>query len=333
VGLFLSELYEAKLTKMFEASLNYIKPNGMAPQIGDNDNGRIFKFSSRNILEHKYLLNLAAIYFKDSNFKLRQFSLEEEPFWLFGKDTKIIWDNLPFRECPLRTKSFPDAGWYIIRHNNHYCFISCGPNGQNGKGGHAHNDKLSFELVIDGQDIIVDPGTYVYTPYPEERNKFRSTGYHNTVKFNGCEQNEISEKDIFSLPDRVKIKDADLKETDDGIGFQGEIQYLDFTHKRIIRLDKKTCNWQIIDNIFTLIPVNIKLTFYLSTDVYYNKAFILSKKTNKKIALIKVEGYEIKKEEYDYSPKYGLKMKAECLSINISVDRESKLINSYINKL
>jgi len=332
-GIFLSESYKSKINKMFKCVLYYIKPTGMAPQIGDNDNGRFFKFSNRPILEHKYLLSLAASYFKDGNFKLKQLNLEEEPFWIFGKNTKTLWDNLPLGEGLLETKSFLHAGWHIIRHNNDYCFISCGPNGQGGRGGHAHNDKLSFELAIDGQDIIVDPGTYVYTPYPEERNKFRSTEYHNTIKFNGYEQNEILKDAIFGLLDRVKIKEATLEKTKNEIRFEGEIQYLDFTHKRIIILNKELRDWQIVDNIFCSKPTKAKLIFHLSPNLFYNEGFIFSKKTHKRIVLIEAEDYEIKKEEYDYSLEYGLKTKAECLIASIPAMRGSRTVTTYIRKI
>lgn len=332
-GIFLSKSYKDKVKKMFECISYYIKPNGMAPQIGDNDNGRLFKFSERPILEHKYLLSLAAIYFKDGNFKLKEFNLAEESFWIFGENAKAIWENLPFREDLPRVKSFPDVGWYVIRHNDNYCFISCGPNGQGGIGGHAHNDKLSFELMINGQDIIVDPGTYVYTSYPKERNKFRSTEYHNTVKFDNYEQNEILENAIFNLPDRVKIKNTVLKETDEEVRFEGEIQYLNFTHKRIISFNKKSHNWQITDNISGLKPVKAKLVFHLSPDVYYYNSSIFLKKTDKKIASIEIEGYKLEKEEYDYSPEYGIKMKAESLIVDdISIKKDNQSIITYIRK-
>ena len=61
--------------------------------------------------------------------------------------------------------------------------------GQNGNGGHAHNDQLSLTLRIDGEDIIVDPGTYLYTPLPERRNEFRATAAHFTIQKEGMEQN------------------------------------------------------------------------------------------------------------------------------------------------
>jgi hypothetical protein len=93
---------------------------------------------------------------------------------------------------------FPDTKLIIFRSDRLYLIINSMSNGQNGNGGHAHNDKLSFELNIDGNDIIVDPGTYLYTSLPARRNLFRSVKYHNTLIVENEEQNRW-EDDIMGL--------------------------------------------------------------------------------------------------------------------------------------
>jgi len=89
----------------------------------------------------------------------------------------------------LRCYSYEGMGLYIFKSPHLYMTVRCGEVGQNGNGGHAHNDQLSITLRIDGKDIIVDPGTYLYTPLPERRNEFRSTTAHFTVQKDGAEQN------------------------------------------------------------------------------------------------------------------------------------------------
>ena len=41
-------------------------------------------------------------------------------------------------------------------------------------GSHAHNDIFSIELNVDGKDIIIDPGSFVYSSNETVRNQFRS---------------------------------------------------------------------------------------------------------------------------------------------------------------
>ena len=41
-----------------------------------------------------------------------------------------------------------------------------------GRGGHGHNDILSFELWLDGMNLVTDCGAYLYTASREWRNRF-----------------------------------------------------------------------------------------------------------------------------------------------------------------
>ena len=89
----------------------------------------------------------------------------------------------------IRCYPYAGMGLYIFKSPHLYMTVRCGEVGQNGNGGHAHNDQLSLTLRIDGEDIIVDPGTYLYTPLPERRNEFRATAAHFTIQKEGMEQN------------------------------------------------------------------------------------------------------------------------------------------------
>lgn len=330
-GIDFPESYIDRVRKMFEVSLYCIKPNGMIPQIGDNDNGRFLKFSNRHILNHTYLLSLAAVHLNDGAFKVSGFELDEEAFWVFGEHAGNLWKNLPVRESLNGFKSFPDTGWYVIRNKNDYCMISCGPNG--GDGWHSHNDKLSFELMIDGKDIIVDPGTYVYTAYPDQRNKFRSTEYHNTVAFNVYEQNDIPEKVMFSLPDSVNILNVNLYENNEFIEFEGEIQYSGIFHSRKIVLNKNTHRWKI-DDVFTgPKETQAKLMFHLSPDVTYEAGCLSTRDSNEHIASIEVEGLELTKTAYEYSPEYGVKAEAENLMAYIPVSGTKQKMTTTIVRM
>lgn len=92
---------------------------------------------------------------------------------------------------------YPDAGWYIYRSNRIFLLLNAGPNGQNGNGGHCHNDKLSIELQVDGVDILRDPGTGLYTPLIGTRNAYRSTTAHFAPAPKGKEQNRFEDGGLF----------------------------------------------------------------------------------------------------------------------------------------
>ena len=87
---------------------------------------------------------------------------------------------------------FPQFGLVVVECGWMRAVIRCGPVGQCGIGGHAHNDPLSFELTVAGQPLVVDPGSYVYTPLPTERNRFRAAVAHSTLAVEGREPNPFS---------------------------------------------------------------------------------------------------------------------------------------------
>lgn len=55
---------------------------------------------------------------------------------------------------------------------------------------HAHADCLTFELAIDGQRVVVDPGTSEYGSGPQ-RHWERSTPAHSTLTVDGTDQTEV----------------------------------------------------------------------------------------------------------------------------------------------
>ena len=68
--------------------------------------------------------------------------------------------------------------------------MDCGPFGYGGAG-HSHSDTLSIVLEARGQSILLDPGTYAYMSDPVERNWFRGSSAHNTVRVNGRDQGHL----------------------------------------------------------------------------------------------------------------------------------------------
>lgn len=72
---------------------------------------------------------------------------------------------------------FEKFGICLWKGNEFFMSFRCGPIGQKGRGGHDHNDQLSIELFTKNLKIE-DPGTGIYTPFPEIRNKYRSIASH-----------------------------------------------------------------------------------------------------------------------------------------------------------
>jgi hypothetical protein len=101
--------------------------------------------------------------------------------------------------------AYPNFGLYAFRSIDFYLCVRCGPIGQNGIGGHAHNDQLSIELHANGKDLISDPGTYLYTPLPNRRNEYRSVKAHFAPRVEGREPGNLN-LGLFRLGDEAKAE-------------------------------------------------------------------------------------------------------------------------------
>jgi len=249
------EKFVSKLYRMFDFILHSLKPNGFITQIGDNDNGRLLVFNKREVLDMSYLLALGAIFFRESRFRIKEFNFPPEVFWIYGYKGRSDYKRLKENSIRnLNSRAFHNSGWYIMRKDNNFLMASCGPNGQNGNGGHAHNDKLSFELHSSGEDIIIDPGTYIYTSLPEWRNLFRSTASHNTVLIDNQEQNRFEKQNLFTLKDDARVVVRNWKTTEGYDYLEAEHYGYDrlenpAKHKRRIIFDKKELLWIIKDEL------------------------------------------------------------------------------------
>ncbi len=177
-----------KLTLILRFAKLVSKPNGHSPQIGDNDSGRFFKLLP-NYTEFS-TLQARSTFLNLKNYD----ELPDDHIFLVENhnDHRELQNSARLLNCPSIVNamqdeapkgliSFDSFGLDVYHTERYYCAMRCGSIGQRGKGGHAHNDQLSIELNIHGQDFFVDCGTYLYTPSPDMRNYFRSTSAHNTM--------------------------------------------------------------------------------------------------------------------------------------------------------
>lgn len=120
---------------------------------------------------------------------------------------KAVFISIPVHDVSggFLLHAYPDFGLYIFRSADFYLCIRCGPIGQNGIGGHAHNDQLSIELHANGKDLISDPGTYLYTPLPNRRNEYRSVKAHFAPQIEGREPGNLN-LGLFRLGDEAKAE-------------------------------------------------------------------------------------------------------------------------------
>ena len=206
----------ARLHRMAHFTMDVTKPDGRVAQIGDNDNGRFFKPGAGHYgddldedhLDHRGLVAAIGGIVSDGDellgFSGGDFATEARLAAMLAAGRRLE-STLPAASAfPIATAAapagtviaetviplaagvldglsqaaYPDFGVFIWKSPRFFLVARCGPVGQNGRGGHAHNDQLAIELQIDGTDWLADPGSYVYTTDAKARDAYRSVTAH-----------------------------------------------------------------------------------------------------------------------------------------------------------
>lgn len=211
-----------RIERIAECTIDLTGPEGRVAQVGDNDSGRFLKldpaFDARLAeiaLDHRHLV--AAVDGLVPRDDLAAFAGR------CGADRAVVRGlaagvrllaSRPRRDGSARLAIYPGLGLYVLRAAGVWLVVRCGTNGQRGHGGHAHNDQLSIELALGGRQVVVDPGTYLYTPVPAARNRFRGTAMHSTLVLDGREQNGWPEgtAGLFTMRDDARASVEEVRE-------------------------------------------------------------------------------------------------------------------------
>jgi hypothetical protein len=249
--------YRERLGLMLEFVRDYTRPDGLAPQIGDADDGRFLPLGDYGAdpRDHRHLFAQAGQAFEPAT----------------------------------ESSAYPDGGFFVLRDGGLYAIVHCGDVGRYGRGGHGHNDQLSFELATAEGPLVVDPGTYVYTPDPVERNRFRSTAYHATLRIGAGEQNDLGTADLFSMKDRSLAEALHW----DATSFEGRHHgFPGATHTRRIEVAER--GLRITDTVASDIAQELEWTFPLAPGA------------DERVE-IRAEGLVFAPEPGWYSPRYGVR--------------------------
>jgi hypothetical protein len=191
--------YRARLVEMARFTAVYSRPDGSVPFWGDADDARALPLGGQSLNDHRYLSGLVGAAWDVADLRESFAGSRSEIFWLLGPEAAAGLAAAEAPPRPPRSRAFPEGGYYILRNDRDHVFIDCGPVGLAGRGGHGHNDCLSFEAVLDRTHIVSDCGAYLYTASFAERNRFRSSASHNTPCVDDKEINRFRPDELWTL--------------------------------------------------------------------------------------------------------------------------------------
>lgn len=182
--------FDRTLERMLDA-LSVLVRGGTAPQLGDDDGGRLFDPSRNRRVHMLDPLATGAVLFGRGDFKAVAGGLREETLWLLGESGVVEFEGLPCVEPARKSVAFPAAGLYVMAGDDprQQLVIDAGPQGAH-TAGHGHADALSLTASSGCCQLLIDSGTLEYVGNDGERNRLRGTGAHNTLLVEGHDQAE-----------------------------------------------------------------------------------------------------------------------------------------------
>ncbi|HEY6386490.1 MAG TPA: alginate lyase family protein [Candidatus Acidoferrum sp.] len=209
------ESYRHRLKQMYAWMKSLADQQGRLPHIGDCDDGRV-----EWLLDDLKQMHSVALPERDS---LRVSSLigmgetlpggapsegvTDSTWYELKPPSRAVSTGCAAQPENLAIQVLPDSGIAVSRFGVAEIIFIAIPNGIHGKGSHTHNDKLSFIVRLDGEEMLSDSGTGCYSRDAARRNSFRATAAHNTAIVNQYEQNDIpdSPRGIFSLGNEAQV--------------------------------------------------------------------------------------------------------------------------------
>ena len=322
----LSDHYRTRVCDMVTFLHDVVRPDGLMPQCGDADDGRLHVMSMYERTtpqDPRHLIGTAGAVFDKPEWLARGGELGrwERAWWGFA------WDEVTVGSRQDVSRLFPDAGLAVLRADCHYLLVSNGIVGTKGFGNHKHNDLLSFEYHHDGVPLVVDPGSYVYTSDFDARNLFRSTSSHNTLQIDGEEQNELKPEWIFRLFETSNAEHVAFNDTPQCLEYTGRhhgYERLDrpVTHERTLRLSKADGTLTIVDRLTGRGEHGVRWHFHLAPGVEANATASDTVRLSARgltWTLHAPGDLSLSIEDGAYSPSYGVKLFCRVINLRARV--------------
>jgi hypothetical protein len=256
----LADALLSRLQQMVDFLQQVLRPDGLMPQVGDADDGRLHVLSGYGTRPHqdpRHLFAPAACLFQRADWMQAAdaWGEWEAAWWGYPAAARPLQSAAaPVHEAGASVREFADAGLTVMRRGGNYLIITNGIVGTGGFGNHKHNDVLGFEYHVAGRPVLVDPGSFVYTSDPDARNLFRSTRSHNTLCVDDEEQNELRPEWLFRLfekstPVRLRLEDAGdvVRYCGRHTGYQRLTEPV--SHTREFSFDLATGGLQLVDHL------------------------------------------------------------------------------------
>lgn len=267
-GVDVPERVISRIGCMLDFVVAYSRSDGTYPHFGDRDDGHLLRVARRAPDSHKYLLAVGAVLFQRADFKAGSNGWDLEAELLFGDKGRQLFDSLPPSVQNKNSRPFLESGYFFMQHEHAHMAIDCADVGLKGRGGHGHNDCLSFELHAYDRSLLVDSGSFQYSVPEKTRRMIQGTSSHNTAMIDDQEIARFTPGNIWGISGEANPTLRFWHSDDNYDVFEGSHDgYLRLndpvTHTRRIIFDKKSLFWVIVDSFSGAAKHVFKIYFHL----------------------------------------------------------------------
>jgi len=248
---------------------------GVTPNLGSNDGAQLLQLAGKDYLDFRPSTQLASALFNGCR--------------LYGVDCNGIlnWldidmDKVPHNAKNEQSKLFKHGGYVSIVRDSHKGLLRY----PNLKFRPCQADFLHLDIMVDGESIISDGGTYSYNKGRKWLNYFSGIESHNTIQFDGTEPMPRLGRFLFGkwpsgkllsfYEDRtqtsvqVKYQDYLGRSHERGVFVENGIWTItdkasDFSEHAILRWRLHKSNWSVIGN--QVVSSKAKMSFEVDKNV------------------------------------------------------------------
>lgn len=284
-------------------------------EFGDDDEGKILDLQGGQWHQWEWVLQLGSLI---TGVRYSRFEeIYENTRWLFADEeieaikAQPLYDNT-------QSKCYDIGGNSLLRDKDDRVLIGIdhAALGFGSIAAHGHADALSFQLLVDGEAVVADPGTYIYHCDLEHRNAFRKTINHSTVCIGGKDQSEML--GAFLWGKRAECKLVHFSSTDEmDVLTASHDGYKPVIHQRTFEWNKKTLKLSVKDTLTQ--QAEWLSTLMLGKDVkvtsFSNKSVELLSGRNVISVSVNTEIDNLQIEDAEVSTEYGVKCPSKAIRI------------------
>ena len=290
-------------------------------EFGDDDEGKIIDLQGGAWHQWEWVLQFVSLVTG-----VRYSSFEhvcENTSWMFTRDEidAIKKKSMFNGKDRLTSKCFEVGGNTFLRDNDDRILIGIdhADLGFGSIAAHGHADALSFQLFVDGQPVITDPGTYIYHCDLASRNAFRKTINHSTLCLlsetgTPMDQSEMLGAFLWGKRAITKLESVKIEDSYDKLVALHD-GYKPNVHQRSFIWDKIGRSLLIKDNLKLSSPWIVTFMIGSDVEVIVKEEYVTLFFASGKLTMFFWGGDHVEVENAEVSVEYGVKIQSKAVRV------------------